>query len=151
MGIWDQFLSVHSGFCALEQAAEMSFRWRVAGLGVRARVRSSDIWRELGTAASWHQQKPIEVIWASDQDAIRNLSLRSVPGTTIWAKPPPAPRGRSRTHWRDYISRLSGSGWKVLLVRRRPGTSLLSLLPLQHTKRYLFCKRGYANKVCYYY
>lgn len=110
---------------------------RVAGLGVRAWVRSSDIWRELGTAASWHQQKPVEVIWASDQDAMRNPSLRSVPGTTIWAKTPAVDPGIT-----GGIIYLSGSGWKVLLARRRPGTSLLSLLPLQHTEPRLFCKRG---------
>ncbi|KAK3510413.1 hypothetical protein QTP70_005909 [Hemibagrus guttatus] len=86
------------------QAAEMSFLCRVAGRSLRDRVRSSV---PLGGAQSRatappHRKGTVEVARASVSDASGRL-----PGLMFWACPTgKRPRGRPRTRWRDYVSRL---------------------------------------------
>jgi len=49
------------------------------------------------------------VIQASDQDASQTPPLRGFPGMSTGRRP----RGRPRTHWRDYISHLA---WECLWI-----------------------------------
>ncbi|TWW81724.1 hypothetical protein D4764_01G0015390 [Takifugu flavidus] len=98
------------------QAAEMSFLRRVAGLSLRDRVRSSDIREGLGV------EPLLFHIERSQLGGVLDMSHR--------------PRGRPRTRWRDYISRLA---WERLGVppeelmevagERAVWASLLKLLP----------------------
>ena len=74
------------------QVAEMSFLWRVAGLSLSDRVRSSDIRREHGVeaAAPLRRKASAEVVRASDQEASRVPPFRGFPGTSDWEERPEA-------------------------------------------------------------
>ena len=50
------------------QAAEMGFLRRVAGVSLRDRLRSSAI---QGRDSSLRGEEPVEVVWASNEDATR--------------------------------------------------------------------------------
>ncbi|KAK3550660.1 hypothetical protein QTP70_002363 [Hemibagrus guttatus] len=82
------------------QVAEMSFLRRVAGRSLRDRVRSSVTREELGVEPLLlHIKGAVEVARASVSDASR---------TSPWGCPTgKRPRGRPRTRWRDYVSRLA--------------------------------------------
>ncbi|KAK0155927.1 hypothetical protein N1851_001531 [Merluccius polli] len=108
------------------QAAEKSFLRRVAGLSLRDRVRSSIIREELGV-------DPLLLCVERSQMRWLGHLVRMPP----WACPTGRrPRGRPRTHWRDYVSRLA---WERLRIpqeeldevagEREVWASLLRLLP----------------------
>jgi len=88
------------------QAAEMSFLRRVAGLSLRDRVRSSDIRRELGVEPLLLRIERSQLRWFG------HLIRMRLPLEVFRARPTGRrPRGRPRTRWRDYISRLA---WECL-------------------------------------
>ncbi|KAK0148447.1 putative uncharacterized transposon-derived protein F52C9.6 [Merluccius polli] len=108
------------------QAAEMSFLRRVAGLSLRDRVRSSVIREELGVDPLLLRVERSQMRWLGHL-------VRMPP----WARPTGRrPRGRPRTRWRDYVSRLA---WERLGIpqeelaevagEREVWASLLRLLP----------------------
>ena len=116
------------------QAAEMSFLRRLAGLSLRDRVRSSVIREELGVDP---------LLLRVERSQMRRLGhlVRMppgrLPGEVFRARPTGRrPRGRPRTRWRDYVSRLA---WERLGVpreeldevagEREVWASLLRLLP----------------------
>ncbi|KAK3515128.1 hypothetical protein QTP70_007237 [Hemibagrus guttatus] len=116
------------------QAAEMSFLRRVAGRSLRDRVRSSDTREELGVEPLLLHIERGQLRW------LRHL-FRMPPGRLlgeVFQACPTGkrPRGRPRTRWRDYVSRLA---WKRLGVppeeledvsgEREVWASLLRLLP----------------------
>ena len=87
------------------QAAEMSFLRRVAGLSFRDRVRSSVIREELGV-------DPLLLHVERSQMRCLGHLVRMppgrLPGEVFRARPTGRrPRGRPRTRWRDYVSRLA--------------------------------------------
>ena len=79
---------------------------------------------------------PVEMVLTSGQNALWKLSRGSVLDMSHWEE---ASQRRSRTHWRDNISRLA---WECLSApleeleevagEKEVLGSLLSLLPLQH-------------------
>ncbi|TWW64250.1 hypothetical protein D4764_03G0012580 [Takifugu flavidus] len=116
------------------QAAEMSFLHRVAGLSLRDRVRSLDIREGLGVEPLLLHIERSQLGWLGHLARMPSGCLplevfRTCP-TRRW------PRGRPRTRWRDYISRLA---WERLGVppedlmevarERAVWVSLLKLLP----------------------
>lgn len=116
------------------QAAEMSFLRRVAGLSLRDRVRSSDIRERLGVEPLLLRIERSQLRWFGH--LVRMPSGR-LPGEVFRACPTGRrPRGRPRTRWRDYVSRLA---WERLGIppeelekvagEREVWVSLLRLLP----------------------
>ena len=116
------------------QAAEMSFLRRVAGLSLRDRVRSSAIREELGVEPLLLRVERGQLRWLGH---LVRMPPERLPGVVFRACPTgKRPRGRPRTRWRDYVSRLV---WERLGVppeeleevagERDVWTSLLRLLP----------------------
>uniref|UniRef100_A0A8C2ZPF1 Reverse transcriptase domain-containing protein n=1 Tax=Cyclopterus lumpus TaxID=8103 RepID=A0A8C2ZPF1_CYCLU len=87
------------------QAAEMSFLRRVAGLSLRDRVRSSDIRGELGVESLLLRVERSQLRWFGH---LVRMPPGRLPLEVFRARPTGRrPRGRPRTRWRDYISRLA--------------------------------------------
>ena len=118
------------------QAAEMSFLRRVAGLSLRDRVRSSDIRRELGVESLLLRVERSQLRWFGH---LIRMPPGRLPLEVFQARPTGRrPRGRPRTRWRDYISRLA---WERLGVpqnelesvagEREAWVGLLGQLPLR--------------------
>ena len=116
------------------QAAEMSFLRRVAGLSLRDRVRSSVIREELGVDPLLLRVERSQMRWLGH---LVRMPPGRLPGEVFWARPTGRrPRGRPRTRWRDYVSRLA---WERLGIpqeeldevagEREVWASLLRLLP----------------------
>ena len=116
------------------QAAEMSFLRRVSGLSLRDRVRSSDIREELGVEPLLLHIERSQLRWFGH---LVRMPPGRLPGEVFRARPTGRrPRGRPRTRWRDYISRLA---WERLGVppeelvevagERAAWASLLKILP----------------------
>uniref|UniRef100_A0A3Q3XBL8 RING-type domain-containing protein n=1 Tax=Mola mola TaxID=94237 RepID=A0A3Q3XBL8_MOLML len=116
------------------QAAEMSFLRRVAGLSLRDRVRSTDIREELRVEPLLLRVERSQLRWFGH---LGRMPPGRLPGEVLRACPSGRrPRGRPRTSWRDYISRLA---WERLGVPPEElvevagggagGISLLRLLP----------------------
>uniref|UniRef100_A0A3B3BDQ3 Cadherin domain-containing protein n=1 Tax=Oryzias melastigma TaxID=30732 RepID=A0A3B3BDQ3_ORYME len=93
------------------QAAEMSFLRRVAGHSLRDRVRSSVTRRELGVGPLLLRIERSQLRWLGH---LIQMPPGRLPGEVFRACPTGRrPRGRPRTRWRDYVSRLA---WKCLGV-----------------------------------
>uniref|UniRef100_A0AAY5KR82 Reverse transcriptase domain-containing protein n=1 Tax=Esox lucius TaxID=8010 RepID=A0AAY5KR82_ESOLU len=118
------------------QAAEMSFLRRVAGRSLRDRVRSSVTRDELRVEPLLLHIKRGQLRWLGH---LFQMPPERLPGNVFWSRPTGRrPRGRPRTRWRDYVSRLA---WECLGVpleeleevsrEREVWASLLRLLPLQ--------------------
>ena len=116
------------------QAAEMSFLRRVAGLSLRDRVRSSVIREELGVDPLLLRVEKSQMRWLGH---LVRMPPGRLPGEVFRARPTGRrPRGRPRTRWRDYVSRLA---WERLGIpqeeldevagEREIWASLLRLLP----------------------
>ncbi|KAK0153213.1 putative uncharacterized transposon-derived protein F52C9.6 [Merluccius polli] len=116
------------------QAAEMSFLRRVAGLSLRDRVRSSVIREELGVDPLLLRIERSQMRWLGH---LVRMPPGRLPGEVFRARPTGRrPRGRPRTRWRDYVSRLA---WERLGIpqeelaevagEREVWASLLRLLP----------------------
>ncbi|KAK0138802.1 putative RNA-directed DNA polymerase from transposon X-element [Merluccius polli] len=116
------------------QAAEMSFLRRVAGLSLRDRVRSSVIREELGVDPLLLRVERSQMRWLGH---LVRMPPGRLPGEVFRARPTGRrPRGRPRTRWRDYVSRLA---WERLGIpqeeldevagEREVRASLLRLLP----------------------
>ena len=116
------------------QAAEMSFLRRAAGHSLRDRVRSSVTREELGVEPLLLRIERSQLRWLGHL-------YRMPPGRLPWevflACPAGRrPRGRPRTRWSDYVTRLA---WECLGVlpeeleevsgEREVWVSLLRLLP----------------------
>ncbi|KAK0156607.1 LINE-1 reverse transcriptase [Merluccius polli] len=87
------------------QAAEMSFLCRVAGLSLRDRVRSSVIREELGVDLLLLRVERSQMRWLGH---LVRMPPGCLPGEVFRARPTGRrPRGRPRTRWRDYVSRLA--------------------------------------------
>ncbi|KAK3512930.1 hypothetical protein QTP70_029086, partial [Hemibagrus guttatus] len=115
-------------------AAEMSFLRRVAGCSLRDRVRSSVTWEELGVEPLLLHIERGHLRWLGH---LFRMPPGRLPGEVLRACPTgKRPRGRPRTRWRDYVSRLA---WEHLGVpleeleevsgEREVWASLLRLLP----------------------
>ncbi|KAK0154256.1 putative uncharacterized transposon-derived protein F52C9.6 [Merluccius polli] len=115
-------------------AAEMSFLRRVAGLSLRDRVRSSVIREELGVDPLLLRVERSQMRWLGH---LVRMPPGRLPGEVFRARPTGRrPRGRPRTRWRDYVSRLA---WERLGIpqeeldevagEREVWASLLRLLP----------------------
>uniref|UniRef100_A0A669C209 Reverse transcriptase domain-containing protein n=1 Tax=Oreochromis niloticus TaxID=8128 RepID=A0A669C209_ORENI len=118
------------------QAAEMSFLRRVAGLSLRDRVRSSAIREGLRVEPLLLHIERSQLRWFGH---LTRMPPGRLLGEVFRACPTGRrPRGRPRTRWRDYISRLA---WERLGVppdeleevagEREVWASLLRLLPLR--------------------
>ncbi|XP_061735811.1 si:dkey-100n23.5 isoform X4 [Nerophis ophidion] len=116
------------------QAAEISFLRRVAGLSLRDRVRSSAIRGELKVKPLLLHIKRSQMRWFGH--LVRMPPVR-LPSEVFRARPTGRrPRGRPRTRWEDYVSRLA---WERLGIpreeldkvagEREVWVSLLRLLP----------------------
>ncbi|KAK3519557.1 hypothetical protein QTP86_003108 [Hemibagrus guttatus] len=116
------------------QAAEMSFLRRVAGRSLRDRVRSSVTWEELGAEPLLLHIKRGQLRWLGH---LFWMPPGRLLGEVFRACPTgKRPRGRPRTRWGDYVSRLA---WERLGVppeeleevsgEREVWASLLRLLP----------------------
>ncbi|KAK0138211.1 putative uncharacterized transposon-derived protein F52C9.6 [Merluccius polli] len=116
------------------QAAEMSFLRRVAGLSLRDRVRSSVIREELGVDPLLLRVERSQMRWLGH---LVRMPPGRIPGEVFRARPTGRrPRGRPRTRWRVYVSRLA---WERLGIpqeeldevagEREVWASLLRLLP----------------------
>ncbi|KAK3512527.1 hypothetical protein QTP70_015639 [Hemibagrus guttatus] len=116
------------------QAAKMSFLRRVAGRSLRDRVRSSVTWEELGVEPLLLHIERGQLRWLGH---LFRMPPGRLPGEVFRACPTgKRPRGRPRTRWRDYVSRLA---WERLGVpkekleevsgEREVWASLLRLLP----------------------
>ncbi|KAK0135351.1 putative uncharacterized transposon-derived protein F52C9.6 [Merluccius polli] len=116
------------------QATEMSFLRRVAGLFLRDRVRSSVIREELGVDPLLLRVERSQMRWLGH---LVRMPPGRLPGEVFRARPTGRrPRGRPRTRWRDYVSRLA---WERLGIpqeeldevagEREVWASLLRLLP----------------------
>ncbi|KAK3545104.1 hypothetical protein QTP70_000616 [Hemibagrus guttatus] len=93
------------------QAAEMSFLRRVAGRSLRDRVRSSVTREELGVEPLLLHIERGQLRWLGH---LFRMTLGRLPGEVFQACPTgKRPRGRPRTRWRDYVSRLA---WERLGV-----------------------------------
>ena len=121
------------------QAAEMSFLHRVAGLSLRDRVRSLVIWEELGVDPLLLCVERSQMKWLGH---LIRMPPGRLPGEVFRARPTGRrPRGRPRTRWRDYVSRLA---WECLRIpweeldevagEREIWASLLRLLPPDLTR-----------------
>ncbi len=88
------------------QSAGMSFVRRVTGLSLRDRVRSSDIRRELRVELLLLHVERSQVRWF---EHLVRMPPGHHPLEVFQAHPiGRRPRGRPKTHWRDYISHLAG-------------------------------------------
>ena len=116
------------------QVAKMSFLPRVAGLSLRDRVRSSDIWRELGVEPLLLRVERSQLRWFRH---LTRMPPGRLPLEVFRARPTGRrPRGRPRTRWRDYISLLA---WEHLGIpqeeldsvagEKEAWRALLDLLP----------------------
>ncbi|KAK3534690.1 hypothetical protein QTP86_020345 [Hemibagrus guttatus] len=116
------------------QAAEMSFLHRVAGCSLRDRVRSSVTREELGVEPLLLHIERGQLRWLGH---LFQMPPGHLSGEVFRACPSrKRPRGRPRTHWRDYVSRLT---WECLGIppeeleevsgEREVWASLLRLLP----------------------
>ncbi|KAK3564674.1 hypothetical protein QTP86_024821 [Hemibagrus guttatus] len=116
------------------QAAEMSFLRRVVGRSLRDRVRSSVTREELGVELLLLHIERGQLRWLGH---LFRMPPGRLPGEVFRACPTgKRPRGRPRTRWRDYVSRLA---WERLGVppeeleevsgEREVWASLLRLLP----------------------
>ncbi|KAM4551690.1 putative transposon-derived protein F52C9.6 isoform 1-T3 [Odontesthes bonariensis] len=116
------------------QAAEMSFLRRVSGLSLRDGVRSSVIREGLGVEPLLLCIERGQMRWLGH---LVRMPPGRLPGEVFRARPTgKRPRGRPRTRWRDYVSRLA---WERLGVPpeeleevagdRDVWASLLKLLP----------------------
>ncbi|KAK0145331.1 putative uncharacterized transposon-derived protein F52C9.6 [Merluccius polli] len=116
------------------QAAEMSFLRRVTGLSLRDRVRSSVIREELGVDPPLLRVERSQMRWLGH---LFRMPPGRLPGEVFRAgSTGRRPRGRPRTRWRDYVSRLA---WEHLGIpqeeldevagEREVWASLLRLLP----------------------
>ncbi|KAK3568242.1 hypothetical protein QTP86_002009 [Hemibagrus guttatus] len=93
------------------QAAEMSFLRRVAGRSLRDRVRSSVTREELGVEPLLLHIERGQLRWLGH---LFRMPPGRLPGEVFRACPTgKRPRGRPRTRWRDYVSRLA---WERLGV-----------------------------------
>ncbi|KAK3507223.1 hypothetical protein QTP70_011005 [Hemibagrus guttatus] len=93
------------------QEAEMIFLRRVAGRSLRDRVRSSVTREELGVEPLLLHIERRQLGWLG---YLFRMPPGRLPGEVFWACPTgKRPRGRPRTRWRDYVSRLS---WERLGV-----------------------------------
>ncbi|KAK3545823.1 hypothetical protein QTP70_015266, partial [Hemibagrus guttatus] len=93
------------------QVAEMSFLRRVARRSLRDRVRSSVTREELGIEPLLLHIKRGQLRWLGH---LFRMPLGRLPGEVFQACPTgKRPRGRPRTRWRDYVSRLA---WEHLGV-----------------------------------
>ncbi|TWW74590.1 hypothetical protein D4764_14G0005930 [Takifugu flavidus] len=111
----------------------MSFLHRVARLSLRDRVRSSDIREELGVEPLLLHIERSQSGWLGH---LARMPSGRLPLEVFRTCPTRRPRGRPRTRWRDYISRLA---WERLGVppeelmevawERAVWASLLKLLP----------------------
>ena len=89
----------------------MSFLRRVAGRSLSDRVRSSITWEELGVEpAPPHREEPAEAARASVSDPPWTPSSGGVPDMPCRRRP----RGRPRTRWSDYVTRLAWEGLEIL-------------------------------------
>ncbi|PWA15004.1 hypothetical protein CCH79_00008845, partial [Gambusia affinis] len=120
------------------QAAEMGFLRRVAGLFLRDRVRSSDIREGLRVEPLLLYVERSQLRWLGH---LVRMPPGRLPGEAFRARPTGRrPRGRPRTRWRDYVSRLA---WERLGIppeelvevdgEREVWASLLKLLPRDPT------------------
>ncbi|KAI3363818.1 hypothetical protein L3Q82_001417 [Scortum barcoo] len=116
------------------QAAEMSFLRRVAGRSLRDRVRSSVTREELGVEPLLLRIERSQLRWLGH---LFRMPPGRLPREVFQACPTGRrPRGRPRTRWRDYVSRLA---WERLGIPpeeleevsgvREVWASLLRLLP----------------------
>ncbi len=116
------------------QVAEMSFLRRVAGRSLRDRVRSSVTREELRVELLLLHIERGQLRWLGH---LFRMPPGLLPGKVFRARPTGRrPRGRPRTRWRDYVSRLA---WERLGVppeeledvsrEREVWASLLRLLP----------------------
>ncbi|KAK7925336.1 hypothetical protein WMY93_007646 [Mugilogobius chulae] len=116
------------------QAVEMSFLRRVAGRSLRDRVRSSVTREELGVEPLLLHVERSQLRWLGH---LFRMPPGRLPGEVFRACPTGRrPRGRPRTRWRDYVSRLA---WERLGIPpeelaevcgdREVWASLLRLLP----------------------
>ncbi|KAK3565649.1 hypothetical protein QTP86_013330 [Hemibagrus guttatus] len=93
------------------QVAEMSFLRRVAGRSLRDRVRSSVTQEELGVEPLLLHIERGQLRWLGH---LFRMPPGRLPGEVFRACPTgKRPRGRPRTRWRDYVSRLA---WEHLGV-----------------------------------
>ncbi len=116
------------------QATEMSFLRRVAGRSLRDRVRSSVTREEL-------RVEPLLLHIERGQLRWLGHLFRMPPGRLPWkvfqARPTGRrPRGRPRTRWRDYVSRLAWErlgvplkSWRKWLGRGKSGHLCLDCCP----------------------
>ncbi|KAK7944758.1 hypothetical protein WMY93_000486 [Mugilogobius chulae] len=120
------------------QAVEMSFLRRVAGRSLRDRVRSSVTREELGVEPLLLHVERGQLRWLGH---LYRMPPGRLPGEVFRACPTGRrPRGRPRTRWRDYVSRLSWERLGILpeeleevCVDREVWASLLRLLPRDPT------------------
>ncbi|KAI3359480.1 hypothetical protein L3Q82_013884 [Scortum barcoo] len=90
------------------QAAEMSFLRRVAGRSLRDRVRSSVTREELGVEPLLLHIERSQLRWLGH---LFRMPPGRLPREVFQACPTGRrPRGRPRTRWRDYVSRLAWPG-----------------------------------------
>ncbi|XP_055016887.1 AP-5 complex subunit sigma-1 isoform X2 [Boleophthalmus pectinirostris] len=116
------------------QAAEMSFLRRVAGRSLRDRVRSSVTREELGVEPLLLHVERSQLRWLGH---LFRMPPGRLPQEVFWACPTGRrPRGRPRTRWRDYVSRLAWERLGIPLeeledvcVEREVWEALLRLLP----------------------
>ena len=112
----------------------MSFLRRVAGLSLRDRVGSSVIRSELGVDPLLLRIERSQMRWL---EHLIRTPPGCLPGEVFRVRPTGRrPRGRPRTRWRDYVSRLA---WERLGIpreeldevagEREVWASLLRLLP----------------------
>ncbi|KAK3522059.1 hypothetical protein QTP70_022619, partial [Hemibagrus guttatus] len=139
------------------QAAEMSFLRRVAGRSLRDRVRSSVNREELRVEPLLLHIKRGQLRWLGH---LFRMPPGRLPGEVFRACPTgKRPRGRPRTRWRDYVSRLA---WERLGIlpeeleevsrEREVWASLLRLLPPEVASPLLLLP-DYATKtslMCFY-
>ena len=93
------------------QAAEMGFLCRVSGLSLRDRERSSVIREGLGVEPLLLRIERSQMRWLGH---LVRMPPGRLPGEVFQTHPTGRrPRGRPRTRWRDYVSRLA---WESLGV-----------------------------------
>ncbi len=96
------------------QAAKMSFLHRVAGHSLRDRVKSSVTREELRLEPLLLDIERSQLRWLGH---LFRMPPGRLPGEVFRACPTGRrPRGRPRTRWRDYVSRLT---WERLGIPRR--------------------------------
>ena len=87
------------------QAAEMSFLRRVAGISLRDRVRSSITRERLGVEPLLLNLERSQLRWFGH---LVRMPPERLPRKVLDARPTGRrPRGRPKTRWKDYISKLA--------------------------------------------